>query len=116
MTTFRKKKRFDLKSFDPIPRVEGVSVAKIFATMLLHVCDNIPKKFNFGLGPTPKVHPRGLYPDIQTKILFDMFLPYCFTACMQNFSKILTTALVLAKFKYFTFDPLGGSQRVGVKF
>ena len=35
---------------------------------------------------------------------------------MQNFSKnILTIALVIAKFKYLTFDPLGGVKGGGVK-
>ena len=33
---------------------------------------------------------------------------------MQNFSKkILMIALVIAKFKYLTFDPLGGVKGVG---
>ena len=35
---------------------------------------------------------------------------------MQNFSKkIFTIALVIAKFKYLTFDPLGGVKGGGVK-
>ena len=33
---------------------------------------------------------------------------------MQNFNKKkLTIALVIAKFKYLTFDPLGGVKGVG---
>ena len=74
--------------------------------------DHILKKFNFGLGPTPEVHPRGSDPCVQTKIPFDMFHIYCCFAYMQNFSKkILTIALVIVKFKYLTFGPLGGGQR-----
>ena len=37
----------------------------------------------------------------------------CSSVCMQNFRKILTTASVIAKFKYLTFDPLGGVKGVG---
>ena len=34
---------------------------------------------------------------------------------MQNFSKKMTIALVIAKFEYFTFDTLGGIKGGGVK-
>ena len=78
--------------------------------------DHILKKFNFGLGPTPQVHPMDSDPGHQTVIPFDMFHIYCCSACMQNFSKkILTIALVIAKLKYLTFDSLGGVKGGGVK-
>ena len=41
---------------------------------------------------------------------------YCCSASMQKFSKILTIALVIAKFKYLTFDPIGGVKGVGENF
>ena len=61
---FRKK-----VCFNPTPRVEGVSVGKIFATMLLYMLcslkfdiqhDHIPKKLNFGLGPTSPMSTQGI--------------------------------------------------------
>ena len=65
--------------------------------------DHIKKKINFGLDPTPLVHPRGSDPGIQTKIPLNMLHVYCCSACMQNCSKILTTAyIVITKFKYLT--------------
>ena len=49
--------------------------------------DHILKKFNFGLGPAPEVHPTNSDPGLQTEIPFDMFHIYCCSACIQNFSK-----------------------------
>ena len=43
--------------------------------------------------------------DLQTKITFHIY--FC-SACMQNLAKILTIALVIAKFKYLTFGVKGG--------
>ena len=45
--------------------------------------DHILNKFNVGLSPTPKVHPTDSDPGLQTKIPFDMFHIYCYSACMQ---------------------------------
>ena len=52
---FQKKKWFDL-----LTKVLGVSVGKIFSTMLLSFDmqhDHIPKKFNFGVAPPPPPPP-----------------------------------------------------------
>ena len=79
--------------------------------------DHILKKFNFDHGPTPYVHPTDSDPGLQTEIPFDMFHIYCCSACMQKIQqKILTTALVIAKFKYLTLDPLGGVKGGEVNF
>ena len=80
--------------------------------------DHILKKFNFGLGPTLLVHPRGSESGLQTKIPFDMgFFLYLLLLCLHaKFQQeILIIALVIAKFKYLTFDPLGGVKGGGVK-
>ena len=78
--------------------------------------DHILKKSNFGLGPHSLSPPKGSESGLQTEIPFDMFHIYCCSACMQNFSKkILIIALVIVKFKYLTFDPLGGVKKGGVK-
>ena len=37
-----------------------------------------------------------------------MFHIYSLSACLQLQQKVLKTALVIAKFKYMTFDPVGG--------
>ena len=122
MTTFRKKIKFDLLTPPPGSRV------CLWAKYLLSCCcqrrqllfdmqhDYILIKFNFDLDPTPYVHPTGSDPGLQTKIPFDMFHIYCCSACMQISAKILTIALVIAKFKYLTFDPLGGVKGNGVNF
>ena len=47
-----------------------------------------------------------------TKIMFDMF--HIYQAKFQQ--KILTAALVIAKFKYLTFDSLDGFKGVGKFF
>ena len=102
--------------FDPNPGVEGVSVGKIFATMLLpassaliwYVTWPYSEKFNFGLGPTPpKSTHQARNQAFKLKSCL-MFHIYCCSACMQN---ILIIALVIVKFKYLTFDSLGGGQR-----
>ena len=93
--TWLLSQKYMVLPFDPTPWAEGVSVGKIFATMLLQNLSALilyatwpySEKFNFGLRPTPEVHPRGSDPCLQTKILFDMFHIYCCSAYMQNFSK-----------------------------
>ena len=65
--------------------------------------DHILKKFNFGLGLDPLVHPTDSDPGLQTEIPFDMFhnsylLLLCLHAKFQQ--KILTIALAIAKLKY----------------
>ena len=69
--------------------------------------DHILKKFNFGIGPHPLSPESGL----QTIIPFDMF-HICLHAKFQQ--KILIIDLVIAKFKYLTFDLLGGVKGGGV--
>ena len=85
------KKCIDLSN--PPPGIEGVSTGKILATILLHASFPLiwyatwpysEKKMNFGLCPTPLVHP--LSPS-------------------EISVKILTTDLVIAKLWYLTFDP-----------
>ena len=51
-------------------------------------------------------------PSLQTEIPIDMFHIYCCSTCMQN---LITIALVIAKLKYLTFDPLGEVKGGGVK-
>ena len=79
--------------------------------------DHILKKFNFGLGPTPQVHPRGLDPAFKLKSRLICFISIIIAALpICKFSaNILKIALVLAKFKYLTFDPLDGVKGGGVK-
>ena len=110
--------------FDPTPWVEGVSVGKIFATMLLQKLSALiwyatwpySEKFNFGLGPHPRIPPQGLGPmpsNYNTVWYVLYLLMLCLHAKFQQ--KILTIALVIAKFKYLTFDPLGRVKGGGVK-
>ena len=111
MTTFRK--RYSLAwPFDPTPWVEGVSVSKIFAIMLLPASSALiwyatwpysEKKFNFDPCPTPLVHPTGSDTGLQTEIPFDMFLIYCCSVCMQYFSKNIINCLSYCE--NLTFHP-----------
>ena len=77
--------------------------------------DHILKKFKFYLGPTPLVHPTGSDQGLQTEIQFDMFYIFAALPVCKIAAKILTIALVIVKFKYLTFDPLGWVKGGGVK-
>ena len=77
--------------------------------------DHILKKFNFGLGPTSQVHPTDSDPGLQTEIHLICFISIAALPACKISAKILTIALVIAKLKYLTFDPLGGVKTDGVK-
>ena len=92
MTMFWKKLNFDLLT--PPPGSGRGSMGKMFATILINALFPLNKyatwpyseKVEFCSLPHLSP-PRGLYPGLQTKILFDMFHIYCTSVCMQNFSK-----------------------------
>ena len=66
--------------------------------------DNILKKAKFWPLSYP-LHPTmGSNPGIRTKVEFVLLYIYCTSACMRNLGKVLTTDLVIAKFKYLSFD------------
>ena len=66
--------------------------------------DYVQKKLNYDFHPTPYVHPRDRTQAFDQKITFDMFLIYCISVYMRNFSKNIDN-WGIAKFKYLTFDP-----------
>ena len=68
--------------------------------------DHIPKSLIVASDPPPKSTLVDRTQAFKTKIQFDMFHIYysCLHANFQQ--KILSTALVIAKFKYLTFDPI----------
>ena len=153
--------------FDPTPWVKGVSVGKIFATMLLpvssaliwyatwllsekmysltfwphplgrgrvcgqNICYHVAASvvsFNLICNMTifwkslilasapPLSTPKGLGPrpsDWNPVWYVSYLLLFCLHAKFQQ--KILIIALVIAKFKYLTFDLLGGVKGGGVK-
>ena len=74
--------------------------------------DHILKKFNFGLGHTPLVHPGARTYAFQLKSRLICFISIAALFACKIYAKIFTIALVIAKFKYSTFDPFGGG---GVK-
>ena len=109
--------------FDPTPWVEGVSVGKIFATMLLQKSSALiwyatwpysEKSLILASAPPPKSTPGARTHDFKLKSRLNVsyLLLFCLHAKFQQ--KILTIALVIAKFKYLTFDPLGGVKGGGV--
>ena len=110
--------------FDPTPWVEGVSVGKIIATMLLPASSALiwyatwpysEKSFFWPL-PHPLSPPNGLrhrHSNWNPVWYVSNLLLLCLHAQFQL--KILTIAQVIAKFKYLTFDPLGGVKGGGVK-
>ena len=110
--------------FDPTPWVEGVSVGKIFAIMLLPASSALiwyatwpySEKVKFWPRPHPLSPPNRLGPrpsNWNPVWYVSYLLLLCLYAKFQQ--KILTIALVIAKFKYLTFDPLGGVKGGGVK-
>ena len=78
--------------------------------------DHILKKLNFGLGPAPLVHQTDSDPGLQTESRLICFISIAALPASKISAKILTIALVIAKFKYLTFDPLSGVKGGGVKF
>ena len=121
MTTFRKI--YSL-TFWPHPLGGGCvcwqnicnHVAASVVSFHLMQHDHILKKFNFGLGPHPLSPPKGLRirPSNWNPIWYVSYLLLlCLHAKFQQ--KILIIALVIAKFIYLTFDPLGGVKGGGVK-
>ena len=110
--------------FDPTPWVEGVSLGKIFATMLLPASSALiwyatwpySGKVQFWPWPHSLSLPNRLGPrpsNWNSVWYVSYLLLLCLCAKFQQ--KILTIALVIAKFKYLTFDPLGGVKGGGVK-
>ena len=73
--------------------------------------DHILKKFNFGLGPTPGARNQAF--KLKSRLI--CFISIAALQACKISAKILIIALVIAKFKYLTFDPLGGVKGDGVK-
>ena len=100
-------------TFDLTFRVESVSMIETCATMLLLASFPLIWYATWPYSEQdefwPPLHrlstPRVLDAGLRTKILFGMFHICCTSVCMQTFGKILTTHLVIVKFKYLTFDP-----------
>ena len=111
--------------FDPTPQVKGVSVGKIFATMLLSASSALiwyatwpySEKVKFWPQARPLSPPNGLGPRPSNWNPI-WYVSYLLLLCLhaQFQQKILTIALVIAKLKYLTFDPLGSVNVGGVKF
>ena len=77
--------------------------------------DHILKKINFGLGHTPLVHPKGSDSVLQIQSCLICFISIAALPACKISVKKLTIAIVIAKFKYLTFDPLGEVKGGGVK-
>ena len=75
--------------------------------------DHILKKFNFGLGPPPKSTPGARTHAFKLKSRLICFISIAALPTCKISAKILTIALVIAKFKYLTFDPLGAVKGGG---
>ena len=124
--TWLLSQKYKVWPFDPTPWVEGVSVGKIFA-ILYHVA---AKVISFNLicnktifwkslilvsAPLPKSTPEARTHAFKLKSRLICFISIAALLACKISAKILTTALVIAKFKYLTFDPLGGVKGGGVK-
>ena len=77
--------------------------------------DHILKKFNFGLGPTPKSTHRARNQAFKLKSRMICVISIAALPACKISAKILIIALVIANFKYVTFDPLGGVKGRGSK-
>ena len=77
--------------------------------------DHILKKFDFGLGPTPKSTKGARIQAFKLKSRLICFISIAALPACKISAKILIIALVIAKFEYLTFDPLGGVKGGGVK-
>ena len=74
---------------------------------------HILKKFNYGLCPTPKSIPGARSQAFKLKSRLICFISIAALPACKISAKLLTIALVIAKFKYLTFDPLGGVKGGG---
>ena len=121
--TWLLSQKYIVRPLDPTPLVKGVSVGKIFATMLLLKLSALiwyatwpySEKVKFWPPPHPRSPPQGLGPmpsNWNSVWYVSYLLLLCLHAKFQQ--KILTIALVIAKFKHLTFDPLGGVKGGGV--
>ena len=102
--------------FDPTPWVEGVCgqnicyhvAAKVDSFNLICSMFIFWKSLILALAPPPKSIPQARTHAFKLKSRLICFISItALTACAIP-SKILTIALVIAKFKYLTVDPLGG--------
>ena len=77
--------------------------------------DHILKKFNLASAPPPKSTQRTWTQTfkLKSRLICNMSIA-ALPACKIS-AKILIIALVIAKLKYLTFDPLGGVKGDGVK-
>ena len=120
---FHKKIWFDLLTPPPWSRVS------LWAKYLLSCCckgcqlkfdmqyDHILKSLILASAPPPKSTPGAQTQAITLKSRLICFISIAaLPACKILAKKILTIALIIAKFKYLTFDPLGGVKGGGVKF
>ena len=70
--------------------------------------DHTLKKFIFGLGPIPKSTQRAWTQGFKLKSRLIRLISIAALPVCKISAKILTNALVIAKFKYLDFDALGG--------
>ena len=109
--------------FDPTPWVEGVSVGKIFATVLLPASSAViwyatwpySESLILASAPPPKSTHGGQNQALKLKSRLICFISIAALPTCKISAKILIIALVIAKFKYLTFDSLGGVNGGGVK-
>ena len=119
--TWLLSEKYMVLHFDHLPGVEGVSVSKKIATMLLHVSlaliwyETWPySEKKIGLGPTLKSTLGDRTQAFNLKYRLVCFISIAPLPSCKISAKILTSALGITKFKYFTFYPLGGVKVKGV--
>ena len=76
--------------------------------------DHILKKF-YASAPPPKSTQGARTQAFKLKSRLICFISIAALPACKISAKILTIALVIAKFEYLTFDPLGGVKGGGVK-
>ena len=77
--------------------------------------DHIMKKFNLASAPPPKSIQGAQNQAFKLKSCLICFISIAALPACKISAKILIIILVIVKFQYLTFDPLGGVKGGGVK-